>query len=490
MSVDELRAGLARIAATVVPDEDPYGRLVRHARRRRRRRFAGFGAAVAALLAAALAGPAAFSAAGLDGRRDDGRRDDVGHGHPVDSPWSWRLINSPTRGSLAGDQAFLSELTGLARRENDRLLMGAELSTVRVLWADDSAGFRQVVLAYHSDTSAALVSLQNRAGASPEDMLQGGATTNVRPDPFAVLDMSYGQSDDQRRWLLGLAPAGCAVSHARSGQLADRVHRRWEPAPGGDHLLVKQSQARGWWRVECDGQLREAGPVGPGLFVRETRWAGKDDPPDARPNPTPTADWRAARGADTAYRKLVDGSGLPNSAPPVLRWAGKVDDRDAVLVGPLGNGPLVLQVGSGEVGLLALAGPGGARPGTPTVEEFTPEPFPLLATGTTIELEILAGRTHDLAAIRVPALVDGHAALTDRLLVVPRPAAARVEAVADGQVRATAVVRDGAALLTLPLGAEVTLRALDGDGKVMASGALREPARGERVFNEALTWAW
>ncbi|MDO3701747.1 hypothetical protein Q3W71_08650 [Micromonospora sp. C28SCA-DRY-2] len=477
MSVDDLRIGLARIAGTVVPDEDPYGRLMRHARRRRRRRLAGLWAAAAAVLAAALAGPAAFSAAGPDGRPDGGSP--VLHGYPVDSEWTWRLINSPTRGSLAGDRAFLTELTRRADRDGDRLFMSAELSTVRVLWADDTAGFRTIVLAYHSDTRAALVTLHARVGASPRDLVRGDAQANVEPAAFTVLDASFGT---EHGWLLGLAPSGCTVSYARSAQLWGGVQRRWQTAPGGDHLLVEPSLARGWWRVECDGQLREAGPVGIQHLAVQTRWAGKEDPRDGRPDPSPTADWRAARGADTAYRELVDGSGLVDGTPPEVRWAGRLDSRDAVLVGPPGDGPLVLQLGSGEHGRLALAGPGESRPDVPPVEAPDRNPAPLVATGTSV--------AYDLAAVRVPALVDGRAALTDRLLVVPRPAAVRVEAVAGGEVRATAEVRDGAALLTLPLGAQVTLRAVDGDGKAVGSGTLREPAKGERIFNESLVWNW
>ncbi|MFI5484706.1 hypothetical protein ACIBXA_08810 [Micromonospora echinaurantiaca] len=477
MSVDELRTGLARIAATVVPDEDAYGRLMRHARRRRRRRLAGLWATAAAVLAAALAGPAAFSAAGLDGRPDDGSR--VLPGFPVDSEWTWRLINSPTRGSLAGDRAFLSELTRRADRDGDRLFMSAELSTVNVLWADDTAGFRTVVLAYHSDTHAALATLEAEVGASPRDLLRGNSRANLEPAAFTVLETSYGT---EQNWLLGLAPSGCTVSHARSAQLWSGVQRRWQTAPGGDHLLVEPVLARGWWRVECDGQLRQAGPIAIQHGTVETRWAGKDDPLDGRPNPSPTADWRAARGADTAYRRLVDGSGLVGGViPPEVRWVGRLDSRDAVLVGPPGDGPLVLQLGSGEHGRLALAGPGETRPDDPRIGGLDPD-LALVATGTSV--------AYDLAAVRVPALVDGHAALTDRLLVVPRPQAVRVEAVADGQVRATAEVRAGAALLTLPLGAQVTLRAVDGDGKVVGSGTLREPANGERLFNESLVWNW
>ncbi|SCG48741.1 hypothetical protein [Micromonospora coxensis] len=470
MSVDELRVGLARIAATVVPDEDPYGRLLRQARRRRRRRLASLGAALAALLTATLAGPGLLGAAGPDPTADDI------HGHPVDSAWTWRLVDSPTRGNLAGDTRFLAELTGRLR-STDRLSVAPELSTVKVLWADDSTGLRSVVLAYHSDTAAALVSLRAAAGTPPGELVRGGTMeANLPAEPFVALDVSH----DEHRRLLGLAPTGCILSYDRSGRLSGAMHRRWQPAPDGDHLMVEHTLARGWWRVECDGRLRQAGPIQPHGWGIDTAWRRA---PGVRPDPAVTAAWPTVRGADIAYRNLVDLSGLVGASLPEVRWAGRLDGDEAVLAGTAGrDSPLVLQVGTGGGGLVALAPAGQAGPDTPRADEPGQGRRPLVATGVTV--------AYDVAAVRVPAVVDGYPVLTDRLLVVPRPTAVRVEAVADGRVRATAPVRDGAAVLTLPLGARVTLRAVDGTGAVVGSGLLREPAHGERLFDEPLVRDW
>ncbi|MEO3775516.1 hypothetical protein ABGB16_01430 [Micromonospora sp. B11E3] len=480
MSVDELRAGLARIAAGVVPDEDPYGRLLRHARRRWRRRFAGYGAAVAALLVAALAGPATLGAAGLPWGPDDRR---PGGGYPVDSPWTWRLLDSPPRGSLAGDANLVAELTRVFGAARDEFGM-AELPTVRILWIDESAGFRQLVVAYHSDDSAALVTREAPLGTPPGKLVDIGGYANLRPEPFTVLDLGFGSRTVQRTWTLGLAPAGCAVSYARSARVVGpAVQRRWTPAPIGDHMLVEPGFAQGWWRVECDGQTRQEGPIG---FSRELHGKGAvppDLPRDDRPATSALMlDAEMVRPAAESWRGLANLGGLAEPTP-VIRWAGRLDGEQAVLLGSPGKGPLVLHVGSGDGGLLALATEEQATPDDTETAATSRAGWPLVATGIT--------PAYDLAAVRVPARSGGHAVLTDRLLVVPaRATAVRVEAVADGRVRAAAPVGAGAAELTLPVGAEVTLRALDRNGRVVASGRLVELAEGERLFDERIVSNW
>lgn len=481
MSVDDLRAGLARIAGTVVPDPDPYALVMRYARRRRRRRFAGLVAAVAAVLAAALAGPAALNTGGLHHRPDDR----LGHGYPVGSPWGWRLIDSPVRGSLAGDTAFVAEVTRLFDRGREEVLMSADLPTVKVLFADESAGFRQVVLAYHSATSAALVSRQGSVGASPARLLHGDGASNVRPDQFVLFFATSGTPGAQRQWLLGLAPAGCRLSLGRAAYAGQSgLRRQWQAQPTDGYVLVDQAASDGWWRVECDGQVRQEGPM---WFAEPDRAGNVDEtyPDDGRwvptaeaPNPT------VARQAGQMYRALARQSGLVDVARPVIRWSGRLDalGGEAALLTAPGGGPTLLQVGDSGAGpLLARATLRDPAPAGPAPARG-PLPPPLVATGY--------APAPDLLAVRVPARDGDRAVLTDQLLVVPAKGVTRIEAVADGQSRAGARTTGGAALLTLPIGTQVTLRALDADGKVVASGVLREPAAGERIFNEPLTSAW
>lgn len=490
MSVDELRVRLAAIAETVVPDADPYTRLVRQARRRRWHRVVGRGGAVAALLATALVGPTVLGVGGhSDGPHDPSL---VLHGSPVDSPWTWRLINSPTRGSLADDRDFAAQVTRLFDRERDSLHVSADLPDVKLLYADDSAGYRRVVLAFHSDTHAALVTRQAPVGASPRSLLAADGEANDRINPFTVLTGRSGLPGDQEQWVLGLGPTGCDVSYSRSASVSGgEVRRNWEPSSDGDWLLLDQRSTRtgaqpGWWRVRCDGQVREQRPIAPLLAATGETPADPDLPPDARPSPAPTiADWRVPRDAGRAYRTLTQISDL--IAPqPVIRWAGRLDPDDeteSVLVGRPGAGPLLLQIGVGERLSLPLTAVDREEAHDDTETPTTGgQQAELVATGI--------ASTDDLAAVRVTARSGSRTVPTDRLLVVPVGKAARVEAVAGGQVRAGAPVRGGAALLTLPVGSTVTLRVLDGTGGLLTSTQLSEPAGGERIFGELLVSDW
>src|SRR5262249_44349742 len=64
MSVEELKAGFTRLAEPVVAIEDPYGGLLRRARRTRRARLARWASALAAALALAVLTPLLTQAAG------------------------------------------------------------------------------------------------------------------------------------------------------------------------------------------------------------------------------------------------------------------------------------------------------------------------------------------------------------------------------------------------------------------------------------------
>lgn len=478
MSVDELRAGLTRIADTVVPDPDPYERLIRHARRRRRRRFAGLGAAVAAILVAALAGPAALTASGPPPAVDDY----AGHGHPIDSPWARRLIDSPTRGSLAGDRDFVAEVARLFDKNRAEVLMADDLPTVKVLYADESAGFRQVVLVYHSATAAALVSREGPVGASPARLLRSDGSSNQPVEPFTLLSTTSQTTDPPRQWLLGLAPAGCRVLLSRAAYPDETgLRRQWQAVPTDGYALVDQAAAGGWWRVECDGQVRQAGP----MWVAETEGLNGTYPDDGRwtpgtepPNPT------VARQAGRMYAALARQSGLPDGTRPVIRWSGQLGtaEGEAVLLAPPGKGPTLLLVGETGAGpLLAVATARDTAPAEPPPPDGPLAPS-LVTTGY--------APADDLLAVRLPGRDGGRAVLTGKLLVVPERGVTRIEAVTDGTVRASAPVLNGMALLNLPVGSPVLLRGLDRDGQVRSSGPLREPASGDRIFNEPVLSGW
>ncbi|MCW3840338.1 hypothetical protein ONA70_09540 [Micromonospora yasonensis] len=469
MSVNELRAGLARIAETVVPGEDPYERLMRHARRRRRYRWAGAGALLAGLLATVLVVPAT----GVGGLPTWLRDPAGGSGYPVTSDWVWRLLDSPTRGSLGADRPLVDELTRVFDQDRDRVGMSRALPTVKVLFADDTAGVRTVVVAYHSDTAAALVSRTGPVRAAPRQLVRAGGVSNLPVSPFSVL----GDSIHGTTWLLGLAPAGCTVTAAQSATVdADgAVRRTWQSVPTPGYLLLTEERIRGWWRVECDGAIREQGPVGfrVGEFTSGSGPAQGDE-------------LRAAEQAAVAsYQVLAEGAGLPAEPAPVRRWSGRIPGEGipASIAGPAsGIGPYVLQLGTTPKALLATAGPDDTRPDDTETLAASRADWALVATAVST--------SPGLVAVRVPARSGGHAVLTDQLLVAPASGeAAEVEAVGTGG-RSTAPVDNGFAILTVPMGADVTLRALDANGNLLAAQRLREPAAGERIFNEELISAW
>src|SRR5437868_4196782 len=104
MSIDELKTGFARLAEPVVPAEDPYGRLVRRARRSRLTRLATWTSGLAAVLVAALTVPLLARGAGAPAPGpsvgvDDNRGGEI-------TPWVQRLLDTPARGNLAGDRTF------------------------------------------------------------------------------------------------------------------------------------------------------------------------------------------------------------------------------------------------------------------------------------------------------------------------------------------------------------------------------------------------
>lgn len=488
MSVDELRSGLARLAGTVVPEGQPYGLLIRQARRRRRARLAGLGTAAAAALTVALVGPTALAPGGGSGPS-------ASDGYPVTSEWAWRLLESPPRGNLAADPALLQELTRAFDEDREEVGISDALPKVRVLFVDESSGFRQVVVAYHSDTSASLVMLTGPRGASVRQL--HWAVGNLPVTPLSALGLINESSREAKTpegavpWLLGLAPVGCEMSTTESASIATNgtIRRRWKPVSTRDYVLKDQRTMRGWWRVECDGIVRQSGPIGFGIGEVTGVLPGK---PVARPSgPTPgesPAPWGAGSVAEAGlgvYQALLDRVGLPAPSAPAVRWSGRLaDGDDVVVVGPrTGVGPVVLHNGENIKTMMALAGADDAKPDDEPTMATSRADWSLTATA-------VAGSA-DLIAVRVPERAGGHATIGDRLLVVPPPTAVRVVAVDKvGKTINSADVVAGAATLSLPVGQAATLRALDDRGEPLATATIDEPDHGERLFGEQLTLNW
>ncbi|WP_155372016.1 hypothetical protein [Catellatospora vulcania] len=325
MSERELIEGLARLAGPVVPGEDPYGRLMRRHRRGRRRMLAG---GISAVLAAALAGimlgplgPATTAQPEVV----DPSASPVGVMHrsePI-TPWIRRLIESPTRGSLAADRGFVDELAArLRQRDVDVVPDGA----VKILFVGDVGTARLVVAARYDAGQQVGIAVFDERGASPEQLANAGteqrangSMVSVYPlNPyvgvsFANTAVAWGAGVD-----LALVPAGCRIAVATIS-----TPRTWRDEPTGDLVLdVQPTQVH---RVTCDGKVRYLGRAGAGgLSEHNVRPLTEEEV---------TAAVAAARGevdpvkAAALLRRQGSTSGL--IGPPRLLYMGRLPDAPA-----------------------------------------------------------------------------------------------------------------------------------------------------------------
>ncbi|MBV1848754.1 hypothetical protein [Catellatospora tritici] len=265
MTEQGLKAGLARLAAPVVPAEDPYGRLMRRRRRSQRNRLAGFGSALVAALVAVLLSPLAQpGAAPSPNPTPSGGENPGPHVEAREiTPWVRRLIESPVRGSLAGDTAYLAELTAKVAEHDTYNMKGQD----KVLFVGDVGKQRIAIVARYNDHEQYSLTMIGPRGIGAAELAKqrreepdGTATIGIWLTPFFVatvldynhLDMPYAS--------VALAPAGCRIASADPA--AATVE--WLDEPTGDYLV--STQAHRVHRVTCDGQVRYQGVGdGPGM---------------------------------------------------------------------------------------------------------------------------------------------------------------------------------------------------------------------------------
>ena len=460
MTVDELRAGFARLAEPVVPMADPYGRLLRRAQRSRRARLAGWLSGLAAALVAVLVTPLLVQASGPTPTPMPSPGVDDLRGAAI-SPWVRQLLDTPVRGSLANDKAFLSTLTdGLAPGDFG---FSPELNQRTVLFAGDTGGYRAVLVAFHSATNQMGVWLLGDAGESATQLAADAAADRARQlaDPSAkrpimvlpeeltpVTGTAVSEPDRNRYLAVAVAPRGCQVmtnDQADPAQL--RASADTDYVARTDPFSVSISSTI---RVTCDGVVRRQGPLTDAARtelaltqptqqqVDAAMVGARGDRPDrAQVTSALTTMLSMGRGVSNTCRVLytgrlpatAGGATVPNPAlgdPPLLALACTTTHGNTTFEVSLASGP-----GSGGNSRVKLTDP--------------------------------------RAVMVMPAMedpVNGN----DRALVLAPPTATLLQVLKDGQLTQSVPLSAGVGSLRVTRGQTVQVRALDAGGAVVGTG--------------------
>ncbi|SCF18329.1 hypothetical protein GA0070558_14031 [Micromonospora haikouensis] len=463
---DEIRHALTRLAEPVMPSPDPYQRLLVRVRRRRQRRITVAG--VAGLTAAALALPA-FGAAGRLVTGVASSPPATGTYQPasrIETPLVRQLLDSPTRGNLAGDGALIADIQRQYRTARARLLVDPALGEVKVLLAHDAPGGRIVVVAFLGDSHALLRSAIAQVGASVPDLLSKTGTPDapLPLEPYAFLSrLSPTDGGHVADVTVGLAPAGCLVETSGDGRLQPdgSIARSWQVASTDGLAVGGAGPVTERWRFTCQGVVRYSGPAGggPGV-VLSTKAAAPVSTAGARGS----VDAALAAVAVRDLRELAEGQGLTGPAPKVV-WGGRLPDwvsaaPEAVLVNSCstdGGCAALLKIAAGPQPPREASAPTGYR--------------------------TAVGRP-DLTVVPVPGETAG-------VLVVGPETATRVElldksgrTIADGQLAA------GAGALRVDPRQVVGAKVFDAAGRLLLTGATPNLGTSSDQFGEPTVWAW
>lgn len=491
---DDVRTAFALITETVVPRPDPLGRLLARHRRRRWRR--GLTAAAATVVLAVGGGTLAAAPVGTP--IGPSPTPDPTQTYDVDAQPSWprgrltawtrRLIDSPVRGTLAGDKAYVEALTREFETNLSRMADPA-LDRIKVLVVTDIAGIRVAVTAHYNDEFGSFSVSQADTAATPSELAfsqLGGMSAAIRPFFVATSGVSHSTTAREHEAVFALAPAGCTLDSSDTVSLAPdgTPHRTW--VRRGDHVIEPGDLYHLWWRVTCDGQVRFEGPTGfPGSAPGEGTGTVPVERGSAHPKLVGAAvdSWRAATRhlGGTAPRVLWAGTTGAGRTTVVVAGPGR-DGRQLVtaLAGPPSN--------FGGPGLDKDARPIAHDPAVyyPDRQPYTGEQYP----GPTIIRYIpttfgtATAVSTDLVVVRLGQ--DLQPALGDRLLVVAPPAATAIKV---GTV--TTPLTDGAGVvLAPPPQTDRPLTALDAAGNVIATAHYTEPDANGQFFGEGVIDNW
>jgi hypothetical protein len=459
-----LRSGFARLAEPVVPMPDPYARLLRRARRSRRR-FAGLGSLLAAVLVAALLVPLLGEGAGNPYPTptpgvDDNRGADI-------TPWIQRLLDTPTRGSLAGDQAFILDLTGRLRLRDFQL--SPELNHRTVLFAGDVGTYRAVLIAFHSETRQFGVWLVADKGSSAAKMAAATtkpgsdvSTRQVLPEDLQPYTTTAVADAATKRYLaIGLAPGGCQIATKDSTR-----PQSWRDEDTVDYVVrtdalgIDESTEA---RVTCDGVVRVQAPLANNGRVSIAPPAVTDQQVDGALAGTRGTRPDRATARNEVRSLMSEGHGAHDCR---VLYAGPVPG--AVSSSPVPGGvvrepPVVVTactLDTGDTAYMVSTVDGGGEGGYSRTRLSDPRAI-FAVYAVSARTSTPSGGTNGTDTSTTPS---------DHVLILAPATATAVQVLRGGQVTATVPLTDGVGSITLTQADSIQLRALDAAGTVVGSG--------------------
>lgn len=363
------------------------------------------------------------------------------------------LLDAPTRGSLAGDTAYLKALLDRVVDDPEAYGLPGDRALLRVLFAGDLPGNRRLALVAGATGAPRLITLTGRKGVSAKDLeLTGWGDVET---PVVREEWRGGRGDSGYIVLFGPTGYDVSVSNAPRYLVDGSIQREWTPEPAGYLAL-------------------DTGKLPPGLRVRMSRdaavfYEGRVASPgtarvgDVDVNPLHGRGKPAPVAARSAADALAYSSGLTG---PGIRYVVLWSD-DYFVEDPNGGG-----TGMGQIAtVMALTSDGGG-PYITVATDVSPQPN--ARTHPTAE-GVLGDPDRALIAMRMPHFTMQP---PDTLQLVAPPAAVRVDIVrGDGEIVATVPLVNGVGKLDLAGPLQVTVRAFDAQGTVVA----------ERAFTDSLT---
>lgn len=432
--IEALRSTLDRHAVRVTPLPDPYTRVL--GRRRRRRQRATVTVALAAVLL--VVAPAVW----LTNRPQPYL--------PVAGPPPAALLpllDSPTRGSLAGDADFLDTIRRLAAAGfhghpgagDDGTPLPDDPAMVKVLFAGD-IGTRRIAILAGLDGRPFEAHYQGEAGADPEELYRTGSG-ELTP----VIDTGFASTDtDPSQTYLLLGPTGATYEQSAMSYTPDGQQRNWVPVDGADdYVALTDLRERRTFRIRVGDTViyqTTAGSVAQAQIGRRVEL--DPQPVGGRGTPLPEAAQIVAGG-------LANATGL--STPQVtfrVLWSEEVD-----MPGTTSGRAHVVTVQA------VLAD--GSGPFTTGAVDTGDRSYRDHPTG----YGMAGDPAHTLIAMRLPHY---GAAVGDRLQLIAPPTAVRAEVTSKTGVQEVTLV-NGVGHLAVPPGAMPTIRAYDAADVLLAT---------------------